>query len=264
MKIFKSILIFVMAAFALLGIGTYFYPLQYNGNCHEGNIYRYKAGIYQIATGVSDKKEYKKIGGLSMFLGFKPVTCPEEIEKQHFEAVVKSIDSTNQALGWKLQENGLWISRKGDLAIKEIIAVGPEGMKQADHYITRMGFNDGESLKKIVDTATFQKLNTCFYKDKNHVYRYYGMAYGGSFSVFPEADPATFEVLSECYAKDKNHIYESRQGILDNVDYKTFTTKNSLAGCFAKDSNGYLQWGDRISEESMKDVHVQRAIKELK
>lgn len=264
MKIFKLILIFVMVAFVLLCTGTYFYPVQYDSNCRDGNIYRYKAGIYQMITGVSGKKEYKKIGGLSMFFGIKPIICPEEIEKQHFEAVVKSIDSTNQILDWKLQNNGLWISKKGDWAIKEIIAIGPEGMKQADHYISQMGFNDNEPLKEIIDSATFQKLNTSFYKDKNHVYRYYGMVYGGSFSIFPEADPATFEVLNKCYAKDKSHIYESRQGILDNVDYKTFRTKNTLTGCFAKDRNGYLQWGDRISEENMKEEYVQKAIKELK
>ncbi len=264
MKVFRFILILGTVIFVLLCTGTYFYPVKYNGSCRDGNIYRYKTGIYQISSGTAEKKEYKKIGGLFMFLGIQPVICPEEIEKQHFETVVKSIDSANRASGWKLQKNGLWISRKGDWAVKEIIAVGPEGMKQADNYITRMGFNDHEPLRQIIDTATFQKLNSSFYKDKNHVYRYYGMAYGGSFSVFPEADPQTFEVLSGCYAKDKNHIYESRQGILDSVDYTTFRTKSTLAGCFAKDRHGYLQWGDRISEDNMNNEYVQKAIQELK
>lgn len=263
MKIFRTLLILIILASALLCAGSYFYPVSCQNSCKESNMYRYKMGIYEMKTGLTGNKEYHKTGGLAMFLGIKPIVCPEEAEKQHYASVMKSIDSANKAEGWKFYKNGLWISKSGDLAIKEIMAIGPEGMEHAEHYISRMEFDEDKPLNSIIDTATFRKLSESFYKDRKHIYRYYGMAYGGSFSIFSEADPLTFEVLSECYAKDKNHIYESREGILNNVDYQTFKTKSTVTGCFAKDRHGFLQWGDRIPADHMKDEYVQKAVREL-
>ncbi|MDE5438861.1 DKNYY domain-containing protein [Elizabethkingia meningoseptica] len=263
MKIFKYILIFVTILLFSAGIISYFYPTPYRSNCYEKNLYRYQLGIYQITTAIADQKEYKKIGGIASFLGIKHTVCPEEIEKQHYEKVASSLDSANKALGWHQLREGIWINRNSAIGIREVIALGPEGAGTAENYITQLEFNDQKPLNKIVDLDTFHQLNDYFYKDKNHIYRYYAMAYGGSFSVFEDADPRTFEILSDCYAKDKHHIYEGREGILKNVDYKTFKTKSTLAGCFAKDKYGYLQWGDRINKENLSDEHIREIIKAL-
>jgi hypothetical protein len=237
--------------------------MRYPNSCGENNLYRYRLGIYQIHTNALKEKELQKIGGLLSFAGIQNIRCPNEFERQQDKKLAQAVDSTNRSLQWRLLKDDLWVNKKGDIGLKEMIAVGSEGLTFVDSYLTRIGFNTEEPLSTIIDTSTFQKLNSAFYKDKKHIYRYYAMAYGGSFCIFEEADQATFVALGDCYAKDKRHIYDNRLGVLDHVDYKSFKTKSSVSGCFAKDKDGYLSWGDRITGEELDDEYVKQAISEL-
>ncbi|WP_104381453.1 DKNYY domain-containing protein [Sphingobacterium sp. HMA12] len=238
-------------------------PIPYSNSCGENNLYRYRLGIYQIDRNALKEKELQKIDGLLSFAGIQNIRCPNEIERQRDKMLAQALDSTNRRLEWRLLKDDLWINKNGDIGLKEMVPVGNEGIIFVDSYLTRMGFNTEEPLNTIIDTSSFQKLNSAFYKDKKHIYRYYAMAYGGSFSTFEEADHATFVALGDCYAKDKRHIYENRHGILDHVDYKTFKVKSTVSGCFAKDKDGYLSWSDRITEEDLNDEYVKQAISEL-
>ncbi|MDF2516578.1 MAG: hypothetical protein K0R59_1874 [Sphingobacterium sp.] len=263
MKLLKIIFALVILFACIFCLISFLKPIPYANSCGQDNLYRYRMGIYQIDTNIIKEKELKKLGGLLCFAGIKHIRCPHEMAIQRDKMLAQAIDSTNKSLKWRFLKNDLWINKNGDIGLKEKIAIGNEGVTFVDSYLTKMGFNTEEPLNAIIDTSTFQKLNNAFYKDKKHIYRYYAMAYGGSFSTFEEADHATFVALGDCYAKDKRHIYENRRGILDHVDYKTFKVKSTVVGCFAKDKNGYLSWDDRITGEDLADEYVKRAISEL-
>jgi hypothetical protein len=173
------------------------------------------------------------------------------------------IDSFNRALNWKQLKCGLWLNKNGDIGYKTQRVVCSDGLMSVEDYITRFGFNEGPSLKEIIDTTTFIELGNTYYKDKNHIYHHYAMSGGGSFYIFEDADYQTFQILGDCYAKDKNHIFESRAGILTHVDYASFKTKAGISGCVAKDKNGYIIWGDRVQLEEIDDKVLLQAIKEL-
>ena len=169
------------------------------------------------------------------------------------------IDRTNQIKQWKKLECGLWKSKNGELGFKII-----EGNEQGiiiDRYITELCCN-GKKLNSIIDTSTFKRLGSSFYKDKNHIYNYYAMAEGGNFGIVENADLKTFEVIGDCYARDKENIFGERKMIMKNIDYKTFKTKKGI-GCFAKDINGYYFWDQKIDTNNLNDSIVKKAITEL-
>lgn len=152
------------------------------------------------------------------------------------------------------------MNKNGELGFGESIAIG-EGAFSAENYITKLGDN-GKTLKSVIDTATFVNLGCSYYKDKNQIYEYYAMAEGGFFNV-ADVDYNSFKLIGDAYAKDKNHIYVERHGVMENVDYKTFTTKFGI-GAFGKDKNGYYYGGDKIDTLNNKiDEFTQKAIKEL-
>lgn len=263
MKLLKFIFVVVILFACIFCLISFLKPIPYFNSCGEDNLYRYRMGIYRIDTDIIKEKEFHKLGGLLSFVGIQNIRCPNEVDRERDKMLAQAIDSTNRSLKWRLLKDDLWINKNGNIGLKEMIAVGSEGITFVDSYLTRMGFNTEEPLNAIIDTSTFQKLNSAFYKDKKYIYRYYAMAYGGSFSIFEEADHATFVALGDCYAKDKKHIYENRQGILDHVDYKTFKVKSTVSGCFAKDKEGYLSWGDRITGVDLENEYVKQAISEL-
>lgn len=169
------------------------------------------------------------------------------------------IDSVNRALDWKETDFGLWKSKNGDLGLKTVEAtdVGITIEKFIDT------FWDGKPLKEVIDTTTFQKLGSSFYKDKNHIYTHYIMADGGNFSIVEEADVSTFHVLGDCYAKDKNYIFGERALKMDSVDYETFKTCLDC-GCYAKDKTGFYFWDDKIDETEITDEITLQMIEKLK
>lgn len=188
-------------------------------------------------------------------------TESDEIKK--CETYLKILDSINLSLEWRLLKCGLWQNKLGEIGFKTSRVICSDKQIIADDYITNFGFDENPPLKDIIDTTTFRELGNTYFKDKNHIYHFYGMSGGGSFCIFEKADYETFEILGDCYAKDKNHIFEMRSGILSNVDYETFKTKNGLTGCVAKDKDGYIIWGERISINDIDDEYLKKAIQEL-
>jgi hypothetical protein len=155
---------------------------------------------------------------------------------------------TNADNYWKELDCGLYESNNGDLALKTQ-AETEEGIIM-DKFITELCC-DEVSLKTTIDTTSFKKLSSSYYKDKNNVYIYFTMSDGGNFWILEEADVASFEVLGDCYAKDKEKIFDNRARILDSVDYDSFNTTQGI-GCYAKDKNGYYFWDQHID---LRDVH---------
>lgn len=261
---FNLRLIFSFLSFILLFLlaYSYFIPTKFENKCKDKNIFKFKLGVYKIDSTITREIEYEKIGGILEFLNIKEVKCIVDIENEHYLKIKNSSDSINKSLNWKKLNCGLYINKNDEIGFKDLRVIGGDRLITEEYYITRLGFNEGEKLSKIVDTTTFKELGNTYYKDRNHIYHFYGMAGGGSFYIFDEADYETFEILGDCYAKDKNNIYEMRSGKLDSIDYKTFKTIVG-PGCYAKDKNGYYSWGTKIEKEYLNDKDVKEAIKKL-
>lgn len=262
----KKILAFfssIVLCLAILIFCNFFIPVKFINNCKDKNLFRYKLGIFKIDSTISNEINYEKIGGISEFLNFKKTQCLDDIEFEKYIKIKNRLHSLTLQDKWKKLNCGLWINKKGDVGFKDNKVIGMEGLISVEYYITKLGFNEDEPLNKIIDTTTFRELGNTYYKDKNHIYHFYGMVGGGSFYIFDKADYATFEILGDCYAKDKNHIFEMRSGILENVDYKTFITKKDISGCIAKDKNGYIVWGNRINLKETEDDQLKKMITEF-
>lgn len=248
----------------LLLILTYLFlnPIKYTNKCNDNNIYRYKFGIYKIDTLFNKQIEYKKIGGLLEFFSIRNLKCLIDIEKEYYLKIKNKREKITKLECWKKLKCGLFINKYGELGFQNQRAIH-EGMFSETYYIKKFGFNENPPLRSVIDTTTFTYLGNNYYKDKNHIYHHYEMAYGGQLYIFDEADYKTFTILGDCYAKDKNHIYEMRSGKLDTVvDYKTFKTVKDC-GCFAKDKNGYYNWDNKIDKENLNEPYVKEAIQKL-
>ena len=169
------------------------------------------------------------------------------------------IDSINKNLDWKKTNYVLWKSKNGDLGLKT--QEGTEQEITIDKYISTICC-EGESLKSVIDTLTFEFLGSSFYKDKNHIYTHFTMIDGGNFSIIENADVKTFRIIGDCYAKDKNYIYGERALKMDSVDYKTFKTKKGC-GCYAKDKNGIYFWDFKIDLKDIEDSKLREILEKL-
>ncbi|MBJ2174824.1 DKNYY domain-containing protein [Aureibaculum sp. A20] len=169
---------------------------------------------------------------------------------------IERLDSINLALDWNLIKDKLYRNNKGQLGFQIDYATEVGNTK---NYITQ--FCDSEStLNEIIDIKSFDYLGSTFYKDKNYIYHYFDMAYGGRFSIYSIADYNTFKVIGDHYAKDKNHIYGERAGQLKNIDYNTFTSEVG-AGPYAKDKFGYYFWNELImTHDELYKKHKRKSI----
>lgn len=245
---FLKIIIALVFLVSAMIVWNFSYPVKFQNQCNDSNLFRYKLGIYKIDTTIVDEIEYEKIAEFPEFLNLKKSKCLEEIEIEHYTQIKEKIDSANQSLKWKKLRCGLWINKNGDLGFKTNRVVRMEGRISVEDYITKFGFNEDLPLKDIIDTLSFHELGNTYYKDKNHIYHSYAMTDGGSFYIFEEADYATFEIVGDCYAKDKNHIYEMRAGIMEDADHASFVSSKGLTGCHAKDKNAYYEWDRKIEK----------------
>ncbi len=193
---------------------------------------------------------------------------PEEVEvleedietnrEKKIATIVSRLDSIHRELDWRKLKHNLYINKNKEIGF-QIPYATEVGVTVS--YITHIAFEEKEiSLHKIIDTVTFTHIGSTFYKDKNHIYHYYDMAYGGKFYIYNKADYSSFKVLGDNYAKDKNYIFGERAGILNHVDYKTFrTTKGS--GPYAKDKNGYYFWDELIyTNKEIENVFGKKSI----
>ena len=84
---------------------------------------------------------------------------------------------------------------------------------------------------------------------------------GGFFDIIKEADPKSIQIVGESwYAKDKHHIF-CRGSILQNADYKTFTTfplinEGDTVRWLGKDKNHVYDSGDTLDQQTLDDWNV--------
>lgn len=102
-----------------------------------------------------------------------------------------------------------------------------------------------------------------YFKDKNNIYHFFGNSGGGILSIVEEADYGTFEIVNDCYGRDKNHVYDMRFGMMENINPKEFKILPKGDICIAKYGDVYYRRDHPLSEEDMKDPETQKAIKKL-
>lgn len=145
---------------------------------------------------------------------------------------------------WKRLTSIVYINKYKDIGIN-VLRGGPE-CNYEDYFTSDI---DGNRFRDLIDANTITSLGENFYKDKNSIFHYFPMAYGGSFYPLMKADYQTFEVISECYAKDKNFVYTTFQArIVKNADVNSFEDVDGV-GCFGKDKNRYYHWQHEVSKE---------------
>jgi len=187
---------------------------------------------------VDNKKESDRI--ITVTKDEEPYFIQRENKEQR---IINRLDSINESLKWKKLQCGLYINKRGEIALQIPFSTG---IGRTVNYLDHVENTKNKGLlKNLIDTLSFRRIGSTFYKDKNYIYHYYDMAYGGRFYIYNIADHKTFRVLGDHYAKDKHHIYGERAGILKHVDYTTFTSQKGV-GPYAKDKFGYYFWDELL------------------
>lgn len=190
----------------------------------------------------------------------------EKKDRRNLEKTLAYEDSLIKVMHWKPIKHGLSISKFGDIGFKTSYIVSRENVTT---YRTSFGCcNEGKPFKDIIDIATFKQIGGDwawggYFKDKNHIYHYFGNSGGGNFYIVDEVDNATFEIINNCYGRDKNHVYDMRFGLMDNIDPNNFKILPNGGICIAKYNNVYYRNNEQLDAEAMKDPAIKKAIKEL-
>lgn len=184
---------------------------------------------------------------------------------------ITTIANSDEKEDWKELQCGLWINRKGDIAHKSLAVAFRENDDDltdvVDYYIYKT-YNELDSLnnyetnlKDIVDTLTFSKVTDHCFKDKNHVYMFRPMAYGGNLSVNYSIDLKTFAALdgSDAYTCDKNRCFIYGREI-ENADRKSFRVLMNEGVPVARDKNHIYMWGDKMSDNDIAEYKKENKI----
>jgi len=110
-------------------------------------------------------------------------------------------DSIAKIMQWKpLKDGWLYVNKFGDIGFKSYYHIS--AAETVDTY--RIHFNDKEKTpyKNVIDTATFKNISPLsgfgtYFKDKNHIYHYWGNSGGGNFYIADEVDLKTFRIIGE-------------------------------------------------------------------
>ena len=108
-------------------------------------------------------------------------------------------------------------------------------------------------MKDIIDTNTFEVINSYYWKDSTRLYSVYYLSNSKNivYDYRLEVDLKTFEIIKDSeYARDKNHIFF--RGRVAEIDRETFI---HLGGCCDFDSfdeNHLYFYGKRLSQKKIR------------
>lgn len=110
-----------------------------------------------------------------------------------------------------------------------------------------MGLPVFEELDKSINIKSL-KIKGGFLIDNKSAYGLFNMSDGTKIMKLEGIDIETFSVFDNTtYAKDKNYIYNSRDGIMQKADLKTFKPANINSegySNYGKDKNNNFIWGN--------------------
>jgi hypothetical protein len=158
---------------------------------------------------------------------------------------------------WTELKCGLYINSKGDIAFPtepDIVFIPHSKLEDErsmcpNNFLTTFGYDDTLQLKNVVDVHSFEPLGPYFYRDKNNIYSHYAVCDAGYFQIFVH-DTTTFKVFGG-YATYKGKVYQHRKGPIeaDGATFKVFEGIDHVA----KDKDGFFSFGERISEEELRN-----------
>jgi hypothetical protein len=162
-----------------------------------------------------------------------------------------------EASTWRKLNCGLFMNKNGDLAyatkpVKALIPYSKKNKAECPNvFITSFGYpfdSNNKTLIEIIDTNSFISLEADYFKDKNHIYSYYGMCDGGYFQIFAD-DTASFRTLSSSYVQYKSKVYfaRNREIISDATSFKVIGRN----GHIAHDENSYFLFDERLSKKAL-------------
>ena len=202
---------------------------------------------------------------LFISLIFLTISCNNEVSQNETSLKEKSIDSTIQKRStedpqYHFLKEDLFIDDSGNIAYRAYDKTVPGDIR--NKFITTMHSDSGVTeLRLVIDTATLEHLGDLYYRDKKNVYYHFPMMDGGFFDIIKEADPKSIQIVGESwYAKDKHHIF-CRGSILQNADYKTFTTfplinEGDTVRWLGKDKNHVYDSDDTLNQQTLEDWNV--------
>ncbi|MDV6169999.1 DKNYY domain-containing protein [Flavobacterium sp. DG1-102-2] len=190
----------------------------------------------------------------------------EDRSKKRLERAINYEDSLAKAMNWRPLKDGFSISKYGDIGFKTSYIVSREAVTTYRTFFgccnDGKSFKDVIDIKTIKQIGGDWAWGG-YFKDKNYIYHFWGNSGGGNFEIVNEADYATFEIVNNCYGRDKNHIYDMRFGLMKEINQKEFKILPNGNTCIAKYMNIYYQGNNPISMEDMNDTEIKKAIKEL-
>lgn len=185
----------------------------------------------------------------AFFIGISSCSQPDK--------EVKETKKVKRSSDWRKLDCGLYMSPEGELGFPTVpeIANIPDSELGAEtcenSFLTNFGYDQIAPLDSVIDTLTFESLGDNFYRDRSNIYHHYTICESGYLHIFVR-DTATFRLLDNCYASYQSEIYQCRIGGPLDVDAATFriiTGYNHLA----KDKDGFIEFGERISEEDLEE-----------
>jgi hypothetical protein len=199
-----------------------------------------------------------------------PIVSTEEHDARIKKRVLKAKkfeDSLAKVMHWKPLRDNLYVSKFGDIGFKTAYVIHPPELIET--YKTYLCCEEGNPLKDIIDIESFRLIGGDwgfggYFKDKNHIYHFFGDSGGGNLTIVEDADYPTFEIVNDCYGRDKNHIYDMRFGTMDSIDPGEFKMLSYKDRCLAKYKGTYY-WGNHEMrpEYIADDPEMQEAIKLL-
>ncbi len=182
------------------------------------------------------------------------------LNKQGARSKTKTkLDELNAKQGWIPAGNDLWMNSSGALGYRT------EDMGETGPNIVRFQTVDCDKktqLKDAIDFESFRKLGANFYQDKERIFHYRAMAYGGVFCSRQDIDREAFQVKG-CYAWNKSAVYTETGVTVPEVDILSFRTRQDI-GCFGKDKHSYFRWEHIFSPTMKLDKEAHEAMKKLR
>lgn len=184
-----------------------------------------------------------------------PIELVEDVGHTNFDSIRAIDKKRNLELNWKPinKDSLLWRNKYGDIGIRSQRYLGEltecylTNFNDAEKTPYK-DIIDVSTFKLIAGDLGWGG----YFKDKNNIYHFWGNSCGGGFYV-EDADYKTFKVMNSCFLKDKYHIYDLRFGMLDDVDVHTFKIIDKEE-CIGQDKSGYIQHDRRLTETEVNDI----------
>ena len=154
-------------------------------------------------------------------------------------------------LEWRKEKSGLLVNDMGDIAFPVHLKT-ERGV--VDYNILKFSYTD-IYLKDVINLESFKRFvshqGDQYFVDKNRVYHYYAMAYGGTFNIADDIEREGFHwIEGSPYYANNEHIYFERTGVMKDADRETFVGIYPVG----RDKNGYFLRGNRVKGEKLQEL----------